>query len=80
MRAELRDKIIAVCNKKIAAKGDNVGVSFYAFLLGSVALCGSIFVLFERAYIAALDMWLSNLSKYRVTKRKVRSKEPFGSA
>ena len=31
MRAELRDKIIAVCDKKIAAKGDNVGVSFYAF-------------------------------------------------
>ncbi|ATD01589.1 MAG: DUF6500 family protein [Pseudoalteromonas spongiae] len=31
MRAELRQKIISVCDKKIAAKGDNVGVSFYAF-------------------------------------------------
>ncbi|ANS87074.1 hypothetical protein VSVS12_03365 [Vibrio scophthalmi] len=31
MRHSLRDKIIQVCNKKIAQKGDNVGVSFYAF-------------------------------------------------
>ena len=31
MRAELRTKIIAVCDKKIASKGDNVGLSFYAF-------------------------------------------------
>lgn len=31
MRKELRARIIEVCNKKIAAKGDSVGVSFYAF-------------------------------------------------
>ncbi|KPZ68754.1 hypothetical protein AN944_03379 [Shewanella sp. P1-14-1] len=31
MRASLRAKIIEVCDKKIAVKGDNVGVSFYAF-------------------------------------------------
>lgn len=31
MRQSLRDKIIAVCDKKIEQKGDNVGVSFYAF-------------------------------------------------
>jgi hypothetical protein len=31
MRAELRAKIIDVCNKKITSKGDNVGLSFYAF-------------------------------------------------
>jgi len=31
MRKSLRDKIIVVCDKKIAAKGDNVGLSFYAF-------------------------------------------------
>ena len=31
MNPELKDKIIAVCNKKIAAKGESVGVSFYAF-------------------------------------------------
>jgi len=31
MQARLAAKIIAVCNKKIAAKGSNVGVSFYAF-------------------------------------------------
>lgn len=31
MRAELRAKIISVCDKKIATKGDNVGLSFYAF-------------------------------------------------
>jgi hypothetical protein len=31
MREELRTKIIDVCNKKVASKGDNVGVSFYAF-------------------------------------------------
>ena len=31
MRSELRSKIIEVCDKKIAAKGSTVGVSFYAF-------------------------------------------------
>ncbi|WP_025565659.1 DUF6500 family protein [Psychromonas sp. SP041] len=31
MREQLRTKIIDVCNKKISAKGDGVGVSFYAF-------------------------------------------------
>ena len=31
MRASLRTKAISVCDKKIAAKGDNVGLSFYAF-------------------------------------------------
>ncbi|MEH6452314.1 MAG: DUF6500 family protein [Psychromonas sp.] len=31
MREVLRDKIITICDKKIAAKGDNVGLSFYAF-------------------------------------------------
>ena len=31
MKIALRDKIIQVCRKKIEQKGDNVGVSFYAF-------------------------------------------------
>ena len=31
MRDDLRAKIIEVCDKKILAKGDNVGLSFYAF-------------------------------------------------
>lgn len=31
MRASLREKIIQVCDQKIAAKGDKVGLSFYAF-------------------------------------------------
>jgi len=31
MEEELRAKIIEVCDKKIDDKGDNVGVSFYAF-------------------------------------------------
>lgn len=31
MRDTLRQKILGVCQKKIAQKGDNVGVSFYAF-------------------------------------------------
>ncbi|MDR9828201.1 DUF6500 family protein [Vibrio sp. FNV 38] len=31
MRDTLRAKVIEVCNKKIASKGDNVGLSFYAF-------------------------------------------------
>ena len=31
MKQILRDRIVAICDKKIAAKGDNVGVSFYAF-------------------------------------------------
>ncbi len=31
MRKALKTKIIQVCEEKIAAKGDNVGLSFYAF-------------------------------------------------
>lgn len=31
MREKLKAKIIQVCNDKIAAKGDTVGLSFYAF-------------------------------------------------
>ncbi|MVO16251.1 DUF6500 family protein [Parasedimentitalea huanghaiensis] len=31
MRASLRFKAIEICNKKIAAKGEGVGLSFYAF-------------------------------------------------
>jgi len=31
MREKLKAKIIEVCTKKIESKGDNVGLSFYAF-------------------------------------------------
>lgn len=31
MRASLRAKAIEVCDKKIAQKGESVGLSFYAF-------------------------------------------------
>lgn len=31
MRPSLRAKVISVCNEKIARKGENVGLSFYAF-------------------------------------------------
>jgi hypothetical protein len=31
VRDALRQKIITVCDKKILAKGETVGVSFYAF-------------------------------------------------
>lgn len=31
MRPSLRSKILDVCGRKIAAKGPNVGLSFYAF-------------------------------------------------
>lgn len=31
MNKEIRQKITAVCNEKIEKKGDNVGLSFYAF-------------------------------------------------
>jgi hypothetical protein len=31
MREHLKSKIIQVCDKKIAAKGPRVGLSFYAF-------------------------------------------------
>ncbi|WP_299386896.1 DUF6500 family protein [uncultured Lacinutrix sp.] len=31
MTQELKAKIIEVCDAKIAQKGDNVGLSFYAF-------------------------------------------------
>ncbi|MGR5148033.1 DUF6500 family protein [Photobacterium alginatilyticum] len=32
MRESLRKKVIEICQKKIAQKGEGVGVSFYAFL------------------------------------------------
>lgn len=32
MQAGMKEKIIRVCEAKIAVKGSNVGVSFYAFL------------------------------------------------
>ena len=31
MRPSLRNKIIDVCDKKMASKGESVGLSFYAF-------------------------------------------------
>ena len=31
MQKELKDKIIQVCDQKIQQKGENVGLSFYAF-------------------------------------------------
>ncbi|MCH2188901.1 DUF6500 family protein [Candidatus Gracilibacteria bacterium] len=31
MNEQLKQTIIEVCNKKIQTKGDNVGISFYAF-------------------------------------------------
>lgn len=31
MNQQIRKKIIEVCNRKIEKKGDNVGLSFYAF-------------------------------------------------
>ncbi|PCJ18621.1 MAG: hypothetical protein COB02_10815 [Candidatus Cloacimonadota bacterium] len=31
MNQKLKNKIIQTCNQKIESKGDNVGLSFYAF-------------------------------------------------
>lgn len=31
LNRQLKDKIIQICDQKIAAKGENVGLSFYAF-------------------------------------------------
>ncbi|KAF9660180.1 DUF6500 family protein [Tenacibaculum sp. ZH5_bin.1] len=31
MNKEIKEKIIAVCEEKIVKKGENVGLSFYAF-------------------------------------------------
>lgn len=31
MNENIKKKMIAVCNEKIAKKGENVGLSFYAF-------------------------------------------------
>jgi hypothetical protein len=31
MRDSLKEKVIEVCDKKVASKGNNVGLSFYAF-------------------------------------------------
>jgi hypothetical protein len=35
MRTSLKQKIIAVCDKKISEKGPDVGLSFYAFFHNS---------------------------------------------
>jgi hypothetical protein len=32
MQQAIKEKMIQVCNEKIAKKGDQVGLSFYAFL------------------------------------------------
>ena len=31
MNKEIRERIVTVCEEKIAKKGENVGLSFYAF-------------------------------------------------
>lgn len=31
MNSQIKNKIIQVCEEKISVKGDNVGLSFYAF-------------------------------------------------
>lgn len=31
MRESLKKRIVEICEKKIASKGENVGLSFYAF-------------------------------------------------
>ncbi|MBU9843541.1 DUF6500 family protein [Rahnella ecdela] len=31
MRVSIKTKILKICDEKIAAKGNNVGLSFYAF-------------------------------------------------
>ena len=31
MNSEMKDKIIKICDEKIQKKGENVGLSFYAF-------------------------------------------------
>ena len=31
MNIELKNRILDICNRKIKSKGDNVGLSFYAF-------------------------------------------------
>ncbi|MFL1013508.1 DUF6500 family protein [Flavisericum labens] len=31
MQQVLKDRIIEVCDKRLATKGENVGISFYAF-------------------------------------------------
>ncbi len=31
MNKEIREKIVTVCDEKISKKGENVGLSFYAF-------------------------------------------------
>ncbi|WP_230401578.1 DUF6500 family protein [Hanstruepera ponticola] len=38
MTAVLRDKILAVCDKKMAQKGDTVGLSFYAFFANKMTI------------------------------------------
>lgn len=42
MRAELKTKIIEVCDDKIAKKGSNVGLSFYAFFANKMMILSSL--------------------------------------
>lgn len=68
MRASIRNKIIKICDEKIAAKGSNVGLSFYAFFANKNDDPG---LLMEVAHWWIMEMKLDHFEKAEKIKRLV---------
>lgn len=68
MRASIRNKIIKICDEKIAAKGSNVGLSFYAFFANKN---DDPELLMEVAHWWIMEMKLDHFEKAEKIKRLV---------
>ncbi|MDF7650002.1 hypothetical protein F3J38_21035 [Pantoea sp. Acro-805] len=68
MRQSMRDKIITVCDLKIASKGENVGLSFYAFFANKN---NDPELLLEVAHWWIMDMKLDHFEKAKKIKSLV---------
>jgi hypothetical protein len=62
MRDSIRTKIVKVCEAKIAAKGNDVGVSFYAFFANKN---DDPELLMEAAHWWIMEMQLNHFEKAR---------------
>jgi len=71
MDSNLQEKIIQVCDAKIAAKGNNVGLSFYAFFKNKNDNPG---LLMEAAKWWIMEKKLDHFEKATRIKELVKSK------
>ncbi|MXP57198.1 DUF6500 family protein [Pantoea sp. Taur] len=70
MRTEMKEKIIRTCEEKIASKGSNVGLSFYAFFANKN---NDPELLMEVAHWWIMEMKLDHFEKAEKIKRLVLS-------